>query len=176
MRVLETNRLSLRRLTLDDAEFMFGLVNQPSWLRFIGDKNVRNIEDARNYLRTGPLDMYQRFGFGMFMVERKDDGAAVGTCGLLKRDILPEPDIGYAFLPEFWGQGYALEAAQAVLDYGHYTHELTRVLAIVSPGNERSIRVLERCGMKFERMFAMNDQDQVQLFAREFSAGRTAGR
>ena len=176
MRVLETNRLSLRRLTLDDAEFMFGLVNQPSWLRFIGDKNVRNIEDARNYLRTGPLDMYQRFGFGMFMVERKDDGAAVGTCGLLKRDILPEPDIGYAFLPEFWGQGYALEAARAVLDYGHYTHELTRVLAIVSPGNERSIRVLERCGMKFERMFAMNDQDQVQLFAREFSAGRTAGR
>lgn len=169
MRVLQTNRLSLRRLTLDDAEFIFGLVNQPAWLRFIGDKNVRNLEDARDYLRTGPLDMYQRCGFGTFMVERKDDGAAVGTCGLLKRDLLPEPDIGYAFLPEFWGQGYALEAATAVLDYGRYTHELTRILAIVSPDNERSIRVLERCGMKFERMFAMNDQDQVKLFARDFS-------
>ena len=169
MRVLESSRLSLRRLTLDDAEFIFGLVNQPSWLRFIGDKNVRNLDDARNYLRTGPLDMYQRFGFGMFMVERKDDGTAIGTCGLLKRDILPEPDLGYAFLPEFWGQGYALEAAMAVLEYGHYAHELTRILAIVAPGNERSIRVLERCGMRYERMFAMTETDEVKLFSREFS-------
>jgi len=169
MRVLETNRLALRRLTLADADFIFGLVNQPSWLRFIGDKNVRNLDDARNYLRTGPLDMYQRFGFGMFMVERKEDGVAVGTCGLLKRDTLPEPDIGYAFLPEFWGQGYAVEAATAVLDYGHYAHELTRILAIVSPGNERSVRVLEKCGMQFERMLSMSEYDQVKLFVREFS-------
>lgn len=169
MPVLETSRLSLRRLTLEDAEFIFGLVNQPSWLRFIGDKNVRNLDDARNYLRSGPLDMYQRFGFGMFLVERKGDGVAIGTCGLLKRDILPEPDLGYAFLPEFWGQGYALEAAAAVLEYGHYAHELTRIVAIVSPGNERSIRVLERCGMAFERMFDLNENDQVKLFAREFS-------
>jgi len=168
MRALESSRLALRRLTLDDAEFVFGLVNQPSWLQFIGDKNVRNLDDARNYLRTGPLDMYQRFGFGLFMVERKADGSAIGMCGLLKRDILPEPDIGYALLPEFWGQGYALEAANAVLDYGHYAHELTRILAIVSPGNERSIRVLERCGMKYERMFPMSEKDDVKLFAREF--------
>jgi RimJ/RimL family protein N-acetyltransferase len=168
MRALESSRLSLRRLTLDDAEFVFGLVNQPSWLQFIGDKNVRNLDDARNYLRTGPLDMYQRFGFGLFMVERKADSIAIGMCGLLKRDILPEPDIGYALLPEFWGQGYALEAANAVLDYGHYAHELTRILAIVSPGNERSIRVLERCGMKYERMFPMSEKDDVKLFAREF--------
>jgi ribosomal-protein-alanine N-acetyltransferase len=169
MRVLETDRLALRRLTLADAEFIFGLVNQPSWLRFIGDKNVRNLDDARNYLRTGPLDMYQRFGFGMFMVERKEDGAAIGTCGLLKRDTLPEPDIGYAYLPEFWGQGYAIEAAAAVLDYGHYAHELTRILAIVSPGNERSIRVLEKCGMQFERMLPLAEYDQVKLFVREFT-------
>ena len=119
MRVLETERLALRRLTLDDAEFIFRLVNEPSWLRFIGDKNVRNLDDARNYLRTGPLDMYERFGFGMFLVERKHDGVAVGACGLLKRDTLPDPDIGYAFLPEYWGKGYALEAASAVLEYGH---------------------------------------------------------
>ena len=123
MRVLESNRLSMRRLQLTDAEFIFGLVNQPSWLRFIGDKNVRDLDDARNYLRTGPLDMYQRFGFGMFMVERKDDGAAVGACGLLKRDILPEPDLGYAFLPEFWGQGYALEAATEPLETSGYQVE-----------------------------------------------------
>lgn len=168
MQVLQSNRLSLRRLELTDAEFIFGLVNQPSWLRFIGDKNVRSLDDARNYLRTGPLDMYQRFGFGMFMVERKEDGVAIGTCGLLKRDVLPEPDLGYAFLPEHWGQGYALEAANAVIEYGHYAHELTRILAIVAPANERSIRVLERCGMKFERLLTLNENDPVKLFARDF--------
>jgi RimJ/RimL family protein N-acetyltransferase len=169
MRVLETERLALRRLTLDDAAYIFKLVNEPSWLRFIGDKNVRNLEDARNYLRTGPLDMYERFGFGMFLVELKDSGAQIGTCGLLRRDTLPDPDIGYAFLPEFWGKGYAAEAAAAVLDYGHRVHRLPRILAITSPDNERSIRVLESCGMRFQRMLDLTEKDQVKLFAREFA-------
>lgn len=169
MRVLETDRLALRRLTLDDAAFIFKLVNEPSWLRFIGDKNVRNLEDARNYLLTGPLDMYARFGFGMFLVELKDSGAQIGACGLLKRDTLPDPDIGYAFLPEFWGKGYAAEAAAAALDYGHRVHRLPRILAITSPDNERSIRVLENCGMRFQRMMDMTEKDQVKVFAREFA-------
>ncbi|WP_129644866.1 GNAT family N-acetyltransferase [Peristeroidobacter agariperforans] len=168
MRVLETERLVLRRLTLDDAEFIFRLVNEPSWLRYIGDKHVRNLDDARNYLRTGPLDMYDRFGFGMFLCELKSTGEAVGSCGLLKRDTLPDPDIGYAFLPEHWGKGYALEAASAVLKYGHREHRLPRILAITSPDNERSIQVLQKCGMHFQRFIEMAEQDQVKLFALEF--------
>lgn len=168
MRVLETGRLVLRRLTLDDAEFILRLVNEPAWLRYIGDKHVRTLEDARNYLRTGPLDMYERFGFGMFLVELKDSGTPIGACGLLKRDTLPDPDIGYAFLPEFWGKGYAFEAADAVLKYGHREHRLPRILAITSPDNERSIKVLNGCGMHFKRMLEMAEQDQVKLFALEF--------
>ena len=168
MRVLETERLVLRRLTLEDAEFILRLVNEPAWLRYIGDKHVRNLEDARNYLRTGPLDMYQRYGYGMFLVELKDSGVAVGSCGLLKRDTLPDPDIGYAFLPEHWGKGYALEAASAVLKYGHREHRLPRILAITSPDNERSIKVLHSCGMHFKRMIEMAEQDEVKLFALEF--------
>jgi RimJ/RimL family protein N-acetyltransferase len=169
MRVLETERLVLRRLTLDDAEFIFRLVNEPAWLRYIGDKHVRNLDDARDYLRTGPLDMYQRFGFGMFLCELKSTGEAIGSCGLLKRDTLPDPDIGYAFLPEHWGKGYALEAASAVLKYGHREHRLPRILAITSPDNERSIQVLQKCGMHFQRSIEMAERDQVKLFAVEFA-------
>ena len=168
MRVLETERLVLRRLTLDDAEFIFRLVNEPAWLRYIGDKHVRNLDDARNYLRAGPLDMYERFGFGMFLCELKSTGEAVGSCGLLKRDTLPDPDIGYAFLPEHRGKGYALEAASAVLNYGHREHRLPRILAITSPDNERSIRILQHCGMHFQRFIEMAEHDEVKLFALEF--------
>ena len=168
MRVLETERLVLRRLTLDDAEFIFRLVNEPAWLRYIGDKHVRNLDDARTYLRTGPLDMYERFGFGMFLCQLKSTGEPVGSCGLLKRDTLPDPDIGYAFLPEHWGKGYALEAASAVLKYGHREHRLPRILAITSPDNERSIQVLQKCGMHFQRVIEIAEKDQVKLFALEF--------
>ena len=168
MRVLETERLVLRRLTLDDAPFIFKLVNEPSWLRFIGDKGVRNLDDARHYLQSGPLDMYSRFGFGMFLVELKEGGQHIGTCGLLKRDSLPDADVGYALLPEFWGQGYAIEAVSAVLSYGRDTHSLKRTLAIVSPDNESSIRVLEKAGLTFERMLQLSQKDAVKVFAREF--------
>jgi RimJ/RimL family protein N-acetyltransferase len=96
MHVLQTDRLILRRYTLDDAEFIVRLVNDPSWLRFIGDKNVHNLDDARRYLREGPLDMYERYGFGMFRVEERDGGTPAGMCGLIKRDTLPDVDVGYA--------------------------------------------------------------------------------
>lgn len=168
MLVLETERLVLRRLTLDDAEFIFRLVNDPSWLRFIGDKDVHNLDDARRYLRDGPLDMYQRFGFGMFRVEVKESGAPAGMCGLIKRDTLPDVDVGYAFLPEFRGKGYAFEAAAAVLVHGNRAFGLKRIVAITTPGNASSIRVLEKAGMKLERLLELTPGDPVNLFAREW--------
>lgn len=168
MQVLETERLALRPLTLDDAEFILKLVNEPSWLRFIGDKGVRNLEDARNYLRNGPLDMYSRLGYGLLCVELKESGEAVGMCGLLKRDTLPEPDIGYALFPQHWGKGYASEAVDAALSHGHQQLAMNRVLAIVSVDNESSIRVLEKAGMKFQQLLKLGDKDEVKLFARDF--------
>jgi RimJ/RimL family protein N-acetyltransferase len=168
MLVLETARLILRRLTLNDAEFIFRLVNDPSWLRFIGDKNVHDLDGARRYLREGPLDMYERFGFGLYRVEERDTGTAAGMCGLIKRDTLPDADVGYAFLPEFRGKGYAFEAASAVLEHGRRVFGLNRILAIVSPDNADSIRVLEKAGMKFEREMEFRPGDPVKVFAREF--------
>jgi RimJ/RimL family protein N-acetyltransferase len=168
MHVLETDRLILRRYTLDDAAFIVRLVNDPSWLRFIGDNNVHNLDDARRYLREGPLDMYERLGFGMYRVEERDSGTPAGMCGLIKRDSLPDVDVGYAFLPEFRGKGYAFEAASAVLDHGNRAFGLKRILAITSIDNAGSIRVLEKAGMKFERELELRPGDPVKLFAREW--------
>jgi RimJ/RimL family protein N-acetyltransferase len=166
MIVLQTERLILRRLTLDDAAFILELVNEPSWLQFIGDRGVRNLEDARNYLVKGPLAGYDRVGFGLYLVESKDSGVPMGMCGLIKRDTLPDVDIGFAFFPRFWGQGYAYEAAAAVLAYGRKTLGLKRIVAITDPDNHSSIKLLERLGLKFEQLIQLSgDSMKLKLFA-----------
>jgi RimJ/RimL family protein N-acetyltransferase len=166
--VLETERLVLRQLTVDDDAFILELVNDPAWLRFIGDRGVRTLEDARGYILSGPVDMYERLGFGLYAVELKAGGSAIGMCGLLKRATLPDVDLGFAFLPRYSGQGYASEAAAAMLAYSHRALGLTRVLAITSPDNDRSIRLLERIGFRFEGMLQLAEDDEVRLFAYEF--------
>lgn len=166
MIVLETERLVLRRLSTHDAEFILGLLNEPSFLRYIGDRGVRTIEDARAYIAKGPIDSYDRHGFGLFLVSRKEDGAPIGMCGLLRRDALPDVDVGFAFRPAFWGQGYAFESAAAVLSYGREVLGLGRIVAITSPENEGSIRVLTKLGMRFEGMIRLADSEpEVRLFA-----------
>jgi ribosomal-protein-alanine N-acetyltransferase len=162
---LQTPRLSLRRLEFSDAEFLVGLLNQPSFLANIGDRGVRNVEDAHRYLREGPMAMYEKFGFGLWHVSRRSDGAPLGMCGLLRRDILPDVDIGYALLPEYWGQGFAFEAARATLAQAAEKFGLRRVIGVVSVGNDSSIRVLEKLGMKFERMVSMRpNEPDVRLY------------
>jgi len=166
---LESERLSLRRLDFDDSPFLVTLLNEPSFLVNIGDRGVRSIEDAHRYLREGPMAMYERYGFGLWHVARKSDGVAIGMCGLLKRDILPDADIGYALLPEHWGVGYGFEAAHAVMLHGVGKFGLKRLIGVVSEGNESSIRVLEKLGLVFERMFSMReDEPPVRLYARGF--------
>jgi len=151
VRVLETDRLVLRHATLDDAAFVLELVNDPAWLRNIGDRGVRDLESARDYLRKGPLESYDRLGFGLWVAVEKESGAAIGLCGLLKRESLEDVDVGFALLPAFRGKGYATEAASAALTHGKNVHGLERIVAITSPGNEESIRVLEKIGLRFER-------------------------
>jgi RimJ/RimL family protein N-acetyltransferase len=163
---LETPRLTLRRLQFDDAPFLVKLLNEPSFIENIGDRGVRSVEDAHRYLREGPMAMYEKFGFGLWHTATRD-GIPVGMCGLLKRDILPDVDVGYAFLPQFWGTGYAYEAAAATLRHGAQKFGLTRVVGVVSEGNAGSIRVLEKLGMSFERMFSMRDDEPpVRLYGR----------
>ena len=147
---LATERLVLRRLAPSDAPFVRALVNDPDWLRYIGDKGVRTDDDARGYLERGPIATYARHGFGLYLVARRCDMAPVGICGLIKRDSLPDVDIGFAFLPAYRGAGYAVEAAAAAIDEGRTRYGLTRVVAIASPDNARSIRLLEKLGMTSE--------------------------
>lgn len=165
MKVLETDRLILRRLSTVDAEFILRLVNEPSWLRFIGDRGIRNIEGACAYILNGPVEMYSRLGFGLYLVELKEEGVSIGLCGLIKRDSLEDVDIGFAFLPEYWGRGYAFEAASAVMEYGGRALGIRRIVAITSADNESSARLLEKLGFRFERMIKLSDDsEEVRLF------------
>ena len=165
MTVIETKRLLLRRLAADDAEFILELLNQPSFLRYIGDKEVRSIADAVRYIQTGPVASYERFGFGLYLVELKESGGPIGICGLLKRDSLPDVDVGFAFLPTFWSQGYAFESAAAVMNYGREVLGIRRIVAITSLDNDASIRLLEKIGLRFERLIKLSeDQPEVRLF------------
>lgn len=151
MKVLETERLTLRWLAAGDAPFILKLLNDPGWLQFIGDRNVRTIEDARKYILSGPAAMVERLGFGLYLTERKADGEPVGICGLIKRDGLDDVDIGFAFLPAFCGCGYAFEAAAAVMILGKGKLGLNRIVGITAPDNATSIKLLEKIGMKYER-------------------------
>jgi RimJ/RimL family protein N-acetyltransferase len=166
MTVLETERLTLRRLTEEDAPFMLALLNEPSFLRFIGDRKVRTLDDARSYILKGPVEMYERHGHGLYLTSLKPEGTPIGMCGLIKRDGLADVDIGFAFLPAFWGRGYAFEAASAVLADGQAGLGLRRIVAITAQDNQSSIRLLERIGLNFERRIQLNGEGpELNLFA-----------
>jgi len=170
MTVLETDRLTLRHLTLEDAEFILQLLNEPSFLHFIGDRGVRNVDDARNYILQGPIASYERFGFGLYLTEVTATRAPIGICGLLKRESLEDADIGFAFLPPFWRQGYAFESAAAVITYGKDVLGKNRVLAITSLDNDASIKLLEKLGFRFERVTQLSeDAPEVKLFGLDIS-------
>jgi [ribosomal protein S5]-alanine N-acetyltransferase len=168
--VIATARLRLRRLVLDDASFVHTLVNQASWLAYIGDKQVHTLDDARAYITNGPMAMYARHGFGLYAVERALDGAAIGLCGLLKREHLADADIGFALLDRYAGQGYAFEAAVAVVEHAHRDLGLDRLVAIVAPANTRSIQLLEKLGLAFERLIDVPGQTApLRLHARHWA-------
>lgn len=164
MSVLSTRRLVLREFTFEDDGFILELLNEPGFLRYIGDKGVRTLDDAREYLQKGPMDSYRNNGFGLYAV-CLGEAAPVGMCGLVKREGLNDPDIGFAFLARHWGNGYAVESAAAVFEHGRRVLELPRILAITSPDNWGSIRVLEKIGLKFQRLMRLaEDREPVKLF------------
>jgi RimJ/RimL family protein N-acetyltransferase len=163
--ILQTPRLILRKLTLDDGAFMVRLLNDPAFLMNIGDKGVRTVEDARRWLNDSHLASYEKHGFGHYMVELKADNQPIGTCGLIKREALGEVDVGYALLPEFWSRGYAFEAAAAVMEYGRRELGLPRIVGFVSPGNMGSIRVLQKLGLSFSCSTQLSPGDEVHLYA-----------
>lgn len=168
MAILETERLLLRQLETDDASFILELLNEPSFIQNIGDRNVRTLEDACAYIVNGPVKSYERNGFGLYLVALKDTNESIGMCGLIRREGLEDVDIGYALFPKFWAKGYAVEAALAVKEYARDVIGLKRIVAIVDPANDSSIRVLEKLGLKFEQMVRLSSDDiELKLFGAE---------
>ena len=168
MTILETERLILRQLRPDDAEFIFELLNDPSFIQNIGDRNIRTMDDARSYIRKGPVASYAKNGFGLYLMVLKETTESIGMCGLIKRDGLEDVDIGYALLPKFWSGGYAVEAARATKTYAKDVIGLKRIVAIVDPANEGSIRVLEKIGLRYEKMIRLSADDiDLKLFGVE---------
>jgi len=167
--MIDTERLHLRPLREDDAAFYLELVNDPSFIENIGDKGVRTLEQARSAILTGPMAMQQALGYSLMLVQRRSDGAAIGMCGLIKRDSLPDTDIGYAYLPAFRGAGYAHEAAAAVVAHARDTVGLKRLLGIVAPHNEASNRLLVKLGLGFvETTVLKGETVSTNLYAMEF--------
>jgi RimJ/RimL family protein N-acetyltransferase len=164
--VLETERLRLRELAAEDAPFILDVLNDPDFIRYIADRGVRTEEQAREYIANGPAASYAANGFGLWRVALKADDAPIGICGLIRREGLDDVDVGFAFLPPYRAHGYAHEAARAVLAHGREALGLKRIVAIVSPENERSIRLLEKLGMRFERMVTLpGDDEEIRLYA-----------
>jgi len=163
--ILETERLLIRELdAARDAEFVFELLNTPKFIKYIGDRGVRSVEQARDFIENRYRQSYKDHGFGLFAVDLKADSIQVGICGFVKRDTLPEPDLGFAFLPQFEGRGFGFESADAVLRYGRVDLGINTVLAITSPDNEISGKVLGKLGFRFDRLIEMPDGEVLRLY------------
>ena len=168
---LRSDRLTLQRFAgdcADDDAFILKLLNEPSFLRHIGDRGVRDLAAARQYVLMGPVASYDRNGFGLNKIVLSATGERLGICGLVKRESLPDPDLGYALLPGFFGCGYASEAATAVLHDARETLGIKRILAITDPANTPSIHLLQKLGFVFENVVRLPPDDELlQLFASE---------
>lgn len=167
MMVCQTEKLCLRHITKSDSPFILELLNDASYIQSIRDSGVRTIPEAEDYILKTYSENYHRFGFGLFLVELKESQTPLGICGLVKRETLPDIDIGFAFLPRYWGKGYALNSSLAILDYARNNLKLHRVLAITSSHNLASIKVLQKLGMRFDRMIKLSpDQEELKFFVK----------
>jgi len=166
--ILKTERLVLRKLTFEDSPFIVQLLNSPGWLEFIGDRGVRTEEDAKVYLQDGPMLSYEKNGFGLYLVGLLETSEPIGICGILKRDNLEHPDLGFAFLPEFTKKGYAQEVANATIWFAKEKLNIKTLFAITLPHNSSSIKLLEKVGMKYEGLVkSTNGKEDLNLFKLE---------
>jgi RimJ/RimL family protein N-acetyltransferase len=163
--ILETERLVLQEFSIDDAEFILTLLNTPGWLEYIGDKNVRTLEDAVSYLEDGPFKSYKENGFGLWLTLLKNNRTPIGMCGLVKRESLDDIDIGFALLPEYSNIGYGYEIVQATITYANHVLGINKVVAITDSNNIPSIKLLNKIGLQFEKTLKLSENDTVLLFS-----------
>jgi RimJ/RimL family protein N-acetyltransferase len=166
MIVVVTERLLIRELSVSDAAFILELVNSPTWLKYIGDRGVKTLDDAKSYLKNGPLKSYDENGFGLYWVGLRESGTPIGICGVIKRADFPDPDIGFAFLPGYDGKGFGYESASAIMDYCKTQFQLKRILGITLEANTASVRLLEKLGLTFEKKFIYEPtKEELLLYA-----------
>jgi [ribosomal protein S5]-alanine N-acetyltransferase len=169
VKILETERLIIREIETSDAEFILDLLNQPSFIKYIGDRNVRTLDDAKNFLETRYRKSYQDNGFGLYLVELKSEiqnlKSKIGICGFVKRDNFQYADIGFAFLPQFEGKGFAFESAAAMMKYGREILQFKEVLAITTQDNESSGKLLTKLGFNFDELIEMPNDEILKLYS-----------
>jgi len=164
--VIETARLELGAIGEDDADIMLAIWNDPAFIRNVSDRGIRTLEEARDAVRSGAQKLFEDYGYGPYWMRLKSDGTRIGICGLFKRENLDDPDIGFAVLPDWVGQGYAGEAAAAVVAYARDELRLPALTAIVSPGNKPSIGLIRKIGMRFDSMITMpGDDEAIELYS-----------
>ncbi|MBT2218486.1 GNAT family N-acetyltransferase [Virgibacillus dakarensis] len=168
MTMIKTERLLIRRFTKEDAAFILNLLNDPDWINYIGDKGIKTIEDAEEYIKNSIIKMYDELGFGLYLVALKGSGTPMGMCGLVKRDGLKDVDLGFAFLSDYTGKGYGNESARAVMIYAKEELRLNRLAAITTPSNKASEKLLLKIGFQFDSLTKLfQDADPIKLFIRE---------
>ena len=168
--IIDTPRLELLEIATTDAAFILKLLNTPSWLKFIGDRNLRTEEDALNYINNRLRPAYKNFGFGFYLTRSKADNTPIGICGLVKRDELEHVDIGFAFLPQYEGKGYGFESASAVLKHAQSILGIKTIAGITNADNQRSIALLEKLGLHFQKMILLQGETkEIMLFINQFS-------
>jgi ribosomal-protein-alanine N-acetyltransferase len=166
METIESERIFLRPLTLEDSEFILQLLNTDGFIKYIGDRNVRTIDQAKDYLLNGPLKSYETNGFGLSLAELKTDLTPVGMCGLLKRDYLDHPDVGFAFLPNYTGKGYAREIVKEIIRFGLNDLKMNKIFAIVLPENSSSIKLLEKVGFRYDKnVISPDTNEELSLYS-----------
>jgi RimJ/RimL family protein N-acetyltransferase len=166
LNIIETERLNILLLSLNDEEFILRLLNDPDWIKYIGDRKINNHEDARNYILLNIISSYEKHGFGLFLVKEKQNDISIGICGLLKRDYLDDVDIGFAFLPEYRGKGYAYESASAVINYGKESFGINKILAITQSNNLSSIKMLKKLGLEYIKNIKLPEEEkELRLFS-----------
>lgn len=171
MKVIETERLILRKLIADDAEFILELLNEPDWLKYIGDRGVRTLEDAGKYIIDGPMAMYAEHGIGLYAVVLKESSTPIGLCGLIQRDFLKDVDLGFGYLSKYWGKGYAFEAAKATMTYGVNELGYLRIVGFTAIDNEKSANLLQKLGMKDKgNIRYASTAEFIRLFVKEYES------
>ncbi len=171
MPVAKTDRLIISKFTLKDAPFFLELANSPNWIKYIGDRNLKTVKDAEEYIKNGTLKSYSEFGFGFYKLQLKDKNLkSIGTCGLIKRETLDDVDIGFAMLPEFENKGYGYESSLAILELAQHTFKLKRIAAITLAVNKNSIKLIKKLGLCFEKKVKpFEDDDELLLFVKDLT-------